>query len=84
MRKIFKLFLTGDGTTGPLGVRNIADWLNRNGFKNRSGNQFYTSIVHAILTREAYAGVYHYNTHDSRTNRARPKRMNDYPGYKNR
>ena len=73
VRQIFKLFLEGDGTKGPMGVKDIASWLNRNGLCNRSGNPYYASIVHAILTREAYSGVYYYNTHDSRTRRPRPK-----------
>ncbi len=35
-------------------------------------NPFYTSEVHAILTREAYAGVHYYNRHNSRTRKERP------------
>ena len=73
VRQIFKLFLEGDKTHGPMGVKEIASWLNRNGFRNRNGNPFYTSIVYAVLTRTAYAGTYYFNTHDSRTRRARPK-----------
>ena len=73
VRQIFKLFREGDGSVGPMGVKDIVSWLNRNGFRNRNGNPFYTSFVHAILTRSAYAGVYYFNTHDSRTRRPRPK-----------
>lgn len=56
-----------------MGVKDIASWLNARNFHNGRGNQFYTSTVHAILTREAYAGVFHYNRHDSRTRRERPR-----------
>ncbi len=73
VRQIFKLSLEGDKTRGPMGVKEIASWLNRNGFRNRNGNPFYTSIVYAILTRGAYAGTYYFNTHDSRAGRPRPK-----------
>ena len=73
IRQIFKLFLEGDGTKGPMGVKDIASWLNCNGFRSRNGNPFYVSIVHAILTRTAYSGVYNYNAHDGRTRRARPE-----------
>ena len=73
VRQIFDLFLKGDGTKGPMGIKDVVSWLNRNGLHNRNGNPFYVSIVHAILTRNAYSGVYFYNTHDSRTRRARPK-----------
>ena len=56
-----------------MGVKEIASWLNRNGLRNANGNPFYTSAVHAILTRLAYSGVYHYNCRDSRTRRERPQ-----------
>lgn len=70
---VFKLFLTGDGTRGPMGIKDIASWLNKRSFKNNRGNSFFTSCVHRILTRESYTGVHHYNQFDSRMNRARPK-----------
>ena len=73
VRRIFKLFLEGDGTKGPMGVKDITSWLNCNGFRNRSGNPYYKSIVYAILTRSAYSGVYYYNTCDSRTRREQPQ-----------
>ncbi len=73
VRQIFKLFAEGDGTHGPMGVKDIASWLNARSFRNSQGNPFYTGTVHLILTRETYAGVHHYNRHDSRTRRERPK-----------
>ncbi len=73
VRQIFKLFLEGDGTKGPMGIKDIASWLNRHGFRNKRGNAFFTSCVHRILTRETYAGVLHYNQSDSRAQKARPK-----------
>ena len=73
VRQIFELFLEGDKTNGPMGVKQIASWLNLHGFRNRDGNPFYTSAVHAILTRSAYSGVYYFNVHDGRTRRMRPK-----------
>ena len=57
VRQIFKLFLEGDGTKGSMGVKDIASWLNRHGFHGRNGNPFYVSIVHAILTRDAYTNL---------------------------
>ncbi len=73
VRQVFKLFLDGDGAKGPMGVKDIASWLNTRGFRGRNGNPFYTSLVHAILTRTAYSGVHYYNTHDGRTERLRDK-----------
>jgi site-specific DNA recombinase len=73
VRQVFRLFLKGDGTKGPMGVMDITSWLNSYGLKNRNGHPFYTSAVHKILTRETYAGVHHYNRVDSRSRRARPR-----------
>jgi site-specific DNA recombinase len=56
-----------------MGVKAIVSWLNHHGFRNANGNPFYTSAVHAILTREAYSGIHYYNCRDSRTRRERPK-----------
>ncbi|MGH9549362.1 MAG: recombinase family protein, partial [Terriglobales bacterium] len=73
VRQIFDLYLKGDGTKGPMGIKDITSWLNLNGFRGRNGNPYYIGLVHAVLTRDAYSGVYYYNTCDSRTRRARPK-----------
>ena len=72
VRQIFKLAREGDGTKGPMGIKDIASWLNNRGLCNRGGHLFYTSAVHKILRRETYAGVHHYNRYDSRSRRARP------------
>lgn len=73
VRQIFKLFLEVDGPKGPLGIKEIASWLNRYGFRNKTGNQFFTSCVHRILTRDTYCGLHHYNRVDSRRQKARSK-----------
>ena len=73
VRLIFKLFEEGDGSKGPMGIKDIVTWLNASGFRNRNGNAFYTSAVHAMLTRETYTGTHFYNQHDSRTRKERPK-----------
>jgi site-specific DNA recombinase len=72
VRLIFKLFLEGDGRSGPMGVKHIASWLNAHAFKFGNG-LFYTSAVHAILTRDTYSGTHYFNRHDSRTRQARPR-----------
>lgn len=73
VRQIFRLAGEGDGMRGPMGVKDIASWLNARGFKTNRGNRFYTGTIHLMLTRETYTGVHHYNCHDSRTSRPRPK-----------
>ncbi len=73
VRLVFKLFEEGDGKQGPMGVKAIASWLNARGYRTSRGKLFYTGTIHLVLTREAYTGVYQYNTHDSRTGKERPK-----------
>jgi DNA invertase Pin-like site-specific DNA recombinase len=38
VRQIFRLFLEGDGSRGPMGIKDITSWLNRNGFESAKGN----------------------------------------------
>ena len=73
VRLVYRLFLAGDGERGPMGIKDIASWLNARGFKNNRGNSFFTSCVHRILIRESYTGVHHYNRSDSRKMRERPR-----------
>ena len=73
VRQIFQLSREGDGTRRPMGIKDIASWLNNRGFRNRRGNLFYTSAVHKILTRETYTGVHYYNQNDSRMGHGRPR-----------
>ena len=73
VRLIFKLFLSGDGRSGPMGVKDIASWLNAHGHTFQSGGLFYTSAVHAILTRDTYSGTHYFNRFDSRSKKTRPK-----------
>jgi len=72
VRLIFRLFAVGNETSGPMGVKAIASWLNANGFTIR-GSAFYTGTVHRILTAETYSGTHYYNQHDSRAQKARPR-----------
>ncbi len=38
VRTVYRLFQDGDGRRGPMGVKEIASWLNGRGFKNANGN----------------------------------------------
>ena len=53
VRLTFKLAITGDGTSGPMGTKRIAIWLNEHGYRTRKGTLFGTGTVHEILTRQA-------------------------------
>jgi len=76
---IFKLFLQGDGRSGPMGVKDIASWLNAHGHTFGNGGLFYTSAVHAILTRETYSGT-HTSTGTTAAQSAQDPRRNGCAG----
>lgn len=69
---IFRLYLEGDGTSEPLGIAKIVKWLRERGYTHRS-QKFHTGLIHAILTRETYAGRHYYGCRNSRTGEARPR-----------
>jgi site-specific DNA recombinase len=67
VRLIFRLYLEGDGTTGPLGVKETTKWLNSHGYRTRRGSHFGVGPVHKILTNACYAtGLWPYGKRDSR------------------
>ena len=68
VRLIFRLYAEGDGTTGPLGVKDTAKWLNSHGYRTRSGACFGVGPIHGILTNTCYAtGQWPYGVRNSRT-----------------
>ena len=73
IRLIYRLYLDGDGTSGPLGIKNIVLYLNERGYRTPKGNAFHISFVHKILKDEVYIGRSWYNVRDSRTGTVRPR-----------
>ncbi|GAA3846307.1 recombinase family protein [[Pseudomonas] carboxydohydrogena] len=67
IRLMFRLYLEGDGNTGPLGVKETTKWLNSHGYRTRRGSSFGVGPVHKILTNTCYAtGLWVYGKRDSR------------------
>ena len=67
VRLIFRLYLEGDGETGPLGVKETTKWLNSHGYRTRRGSTFGVGPVHKILTNACYVtGRWPYGKRDSR------------------
>ena len=56
VRLMFKLFLQGDGTSGPMGVKAVTCWLNEHGYRTRVGARWGIGPLHQILTRATYKG----------------------------
>ncbi|MBV8408189.1 MAG: recombinase zinc beta ribbon domain-containing protein, partial [Alphaproteobacteria bacterium] len=68
VRLIHRLYLEGEGERGPLGVKDLTSWLNRNGHRTRRGSPFGVASVHHILTNECYAtGKWRYGVRNART-----------------
>jgi len=61
VRLIYRLFLEGDGTCGPLGVKKIVSYLNMHRIFTRDGGRWGVGQVHRILTRRTYAGAHEFN-----------------------
>ena len=71
VRLIYRLALHGDGTTGPMGVKNIVSYLNRNRIFTRDGGRWGIGQVHRILTRRTYMGEREFNKR-SKTKELKP------------
>jgi site-specific DNA recombinase len=68
VRLIFRLYLEGDGTSRPFGVKDTTKWLNEQGHRTRRGATFGVGPVHGILTNRCYAsGKKPYGIRNSRT-----------------
>ena len=67
VRLIFRLYLDGDGVTGPLGVKETTKWLNGHGYRTRRSATFGVGPIHKILTNACYAsGQWPYGVRNSR------------------
>jgi DNA invertase Pin-like site-specific DNA recombinase len=61
VRKIFELYLQGDGSSGRMGIASIVEWLNVNGYRTRKGKLWGNAQLHRLLTNPIYKGDYVYN-----------------------
>jgi hypothetical protein len=61
VRLIYRLALEGDGNSDPMGVKNIAGYLNARRIFTRDGGRWGIEQVHRILTRPTYIGRHEFN-----------------------
>ena len=73
VRLIFKLYVCGNGKSGPMGIKKITSYLNEHGYRKPSGKDFAVSTVGMILRNAAYIGQHYFNKTDSRTKTERPR-----------
>jgi site-specific DNA recombinase len=78
VRLAFRLSVEGDGTSGPMGTKRIAIWLNEQGYRSRKGCLFGTGTVHEILTRDAYTGIRRFNEFDREAERKAASEIIEY------
>jgi site-specific DNA recombinase len=72
VRTMFGLALNGDGDSGPMGLRQIADYLNSRQIRTGTGGRWGLGAVHQILTRTTYIGRHQFNTYSWRKKEAKP------------
>lgn len=72
VKTIFKLYRLGDGKSGPIGVKATATWLNKHGYRTRTGGLFGVAAVHKILTNTVYIGEWVFNKRCAKTGREKP------------
>ena len=72
VRLIYKLALTGDGDSGPMGIKSITKHLNERNIRTRDGGRWDIASVHQILKRTTYIGEHRFNTRDHKTRAAKP------------
>jgi site-specific DNA recombinase len=72
VRLIFRLYLEGDGASGPLGVKEVAKALNARGIRTRLGARFGVGPVHVILTNPLYVGEWRFNRRHAKSGREKP------------
>jgi len=72
VRLIFRLARIGDGN-GPMGSRQIADYLNQKGIRTQTGGRWGVGAVHHILTRETYIGRHRFNVASWRKKENKPE-----------
>ena len=69
VRQMFQLFLEGDRSSGPMGVKRIAVWLNERRYRTRAGANWGIGPIHALLSHPVYGGRMRFNRSEARTGR---------------
>ena len=64
VRLIFRLAREGSGSSGRMGAKSIATYLNAAGIRTRDGGRWGVDAVHKVLTRTTYVGRHRFNTNE--------------------
>jgi site-specific DNA recombinase len=72
VRLIYKLYHRGNGMSGAMGIKEIVQYLNAQGYRTRRGKTFGVGNLHKILTNTVYIGRWLFNQKSSKTGRKKP------------
>ncbi len=72
VKQLFRLYVRGDGRSGPMGVKQVTVWLNEHGYRTRKGARFGVATVHKMLTNTIYIGCWTFNRTEAKTLREKP------------
>jgi len=72
VRLIFRLVREGDGTSGPMGVRATAFWLNERGYRTRRGARWGVGPLHKLITNTVYKGEAVFNRRNAKSREVKP------------
>ena len=73
VRLIFRLIREGDGTSGPMGVKAAASWLNERGHRTRKGARWGIGPLHKLITSTTYKGEHRFNRKVWKTKEEKPE-----------
>jgi site-specific DNA recombinase len=73
VRLIYRLAREGSGSSGSMGVKSIAKYLNESGIRTRDGGRWGVDAVHKVLTRTTYIGRHRFNTKFWKTRERKPE-----------
>nr|WP_283807569.1 recombinase family protein [Bradyrhizobium retamae] len=73
VRMIYRLFLEGDGVSGPMGVKSITCYLNERRTFTRDGGRWGLAQIHSILTRTTYIGEHKFNKRSHKDRERKPE-----------
>lgn len=73
VRLMFRLALVGHGDSGPMGMKQIALFLNERGIRTQTGGLWGNGPVHTLLTRTTYIGRHRFNEYSWRTKTWKPE-----------
>lgn len=72
IKLIFRLYLHGDGKSGPIGMKEIVKRLNERGYRTRRNARFGVGTLHKILTNAVYVGEWVFNRSEAKSGRQKP------------